>query len=323
VKLIFLGTPAFAAPSLQLLARSGHETAAVITQPDRPSGRGMRLRPSAVKSVALELGLPVLQPDKASSGGFIEEVRLLKPDVAVVVAYGQILSAEFLKIAAHGCINLHPSLLPRHRGPSPIQSAIMAGESATGITTIVLDEGVDSGDILLQRRVDIARSDTAGSLHDKLAETGAELMLETIDALAGGEVTPRPQDESEMTMTRKIGKSESLIDWSKSGEEIFNLTRALDPMPGCRTLVGGEAAKIWRVEPPVKARVEGRIEGRIELDPKHVAGKVMEASGPDLVVMGGDGPVRILELQPAGGRRMSAEQFLRGREIPKGTVLGS
>ncbi len=191
----------------------------------------------------------------------------------------------------------------------------MAGESATGITTIVLDEGVDSGDILLQRRVDIARSDTAGSLHDKLAETGAELMLETIDALAGGEVTPRSQDESGMTMTRKIGKAEALIDWTKSCEEIFNLTRALDPMPGCRTLVGGEVAKIWRVEPPVKTRVE--------LDPKPGAGKVMEAGGPDLIVMGGDGPVRILELQPAGGRRMSAEQFLRGREIPIGTMLGS
>jgi len=310
VKLIFLGTPVFAVPTLRALVGAGHEMAAVITQPDRPRGRGMKLAPSPVKRTAIDLGLEVMQPEAVSSPPAIEEIRILEPEAAVVVAYGRILDRAFLDMPPLGCINLHPSLLPRHRGPTPIQSAILAGDRKTGVTTMVLDEGTDTGDILLQREVDISPEDTAGDLHDRLAEMGAELIVATLDALQRGAAAPVAQDESKATVTRKLTKEDSIIDWTRPHEEICNLTRAMDPSPGCRTMLGGKDLKIWKVTP---------LEGYVQ---KVEPGVVMEARGGELIVRSGDSALKILELQPPGGRRMSAEEFLRGHEIKEGTMLG-
>lgn len=310
MKLIFLGTPHFATPTLKGLAQTAHEILTVITQPDRPRGRGMRPAPTPVKTAALELGLPIMQPEKASSPAALEQVRRFEPDVAVVVAYGQILKRDFLELPPLGCVNLHPSLLPRYRGPTPIQSAIMAGERETGVTTMLLDEGTDTGDILLQRELEISRDDTAGALHDRLAEAGAKLMIETLDAVESSSVVPKPQDESKATVTRKLTKEDSTIDWSLSAEEIFNLIRAMDPIPGCRTLLKGETLKVWKAEP-----LEGHAKGG---EP----GRALKAGGGDLIVQTGDAALKILELQPAGGRRMSANEFMRGHTLEEGTVLG-
>jgi methionyl-tRNA formyltransferase len=270
----------------------------------------MQLAPSPVKTTALELGLTLMQPEKASSPSSLEEIRKVKPDAAAVVAYGQLLKPAFLELPSFGSINLHPSLLPRYRGASPIQSAIIAGESTTGVTTFLLNEAMDAGDILLQREVEISREDTAGSLHDKLADIGAELMVETFDAIESRSVSPRPQDESKVTVTRKIKKEYSSIDWTSPAEEIFNLTRALDPIPGSRTLFGDEFLKIWKVEPLEKCAMEGQ------------PGEVLKAQGGNLIVQAGDVALKIITLQPSGGRKMSAEEFLRGHTVNEGTVLG-
>jgi methionyl-tRNA formyltransferase len=248
VKLIFLGTPVFALPALRLLARTRHEIAAVITQPDRPQGRGMQLAPSPVKNAAIELGMPVMQPEKTASPSVLKKMEDMKPDCAVVVAYGQILVRDFLVLPPFGCVNLHPSLLPRHRGPTPIQSTIMAGDKKTGVTTILLDEGMDTGDILLQREVEISDDDTAGSLHDRLADAGAALLVDTLDAVENGSIAPRPQVESNATITRKIAREDCIIDWNQPGEKIHNLVRAMDPAPGCQTTMGQKVLKIWKVQ---------------------------------------------------------------------------
>jgi methionyl-tRNA formyltransferase len=270
----------------------------------------MQLAPSPVKTTALDLGLPLMQPEKASSPSSVEEIRELKPDAAAVVAFGEILKSGFLELFPRGSINLHPSLLPRYRGTSPIQSAIIAGDSKTGVTTFLINEGMDTGDILLQREVEISNNDTAGSLHDKLADIGAELMVESLDAIESHSISPRPQDDSKATITRKIKKEHSLIDWTKRAEEIFNLTRALDPIPGGRTFLGGESLKIQKVEPLEQREKEGR------------PGEVLKARGGDIIVQAGKGALKILMLQPAGGRKMSAEEYLRGHAVDEGTVLG-
>ena len=310
MKLIFLGTPVFAVPTLTGLARASHTLMAVITQPDRPRGRGMKLAPSPVKKAALELGLHVMQPDNASSPSVVEELRNLGPDAAVVVAYGQILKRNFLDMPVFGCINLHPSLLPRYRGPTPIESAILAGEQRTGATAMLLDEGTDTGDILLQREVEILPDDTAGILHDRLAEVGAELMVETLDAVENRRVVPRPQDESKATTTRKLEKKDSIIDWGRSPSEIHNLMRAMDPSPGCRTTLGGSPLKVWKIVPCE------------ETAPEAPPGNVLRAAHGELIVRAAGGSIRILELQGPGGRRMAAGEFMRGHPIAEGSTLG-
>lgn len=270
----------------------------------------MQLAPSPVKTTALELGLTLMQPEKASSPSSLEEIRRLKPDAAVVVAYGQLLKPAFLELPPFGSINLHPSLLPRYRGASPIQSAIIAGDGKTGVTTFLLNEAMDAGDILLQWEVEISSGDTAGSLHDKLADIGAELLIESLDGIESRTISPRPQDESKVTVTRKLTKENSLIDWSKPANDLFNLIRALDPVPGGRTFLGGEPLKIRKVEPLGQSEKEGQ------------PGEVLKAQGGNLIVQAGGSALKILTLQPSGGRKMSTEEFLRGHTVNEGTVLG-
>lgn len=305
-----MGTPEFALPSLERLVSSPHRVVGVVTQPDRPRGRGKRVQPPPVKVRALSLGLPVLQPQHVREEGFMELVRGLAPDVVVVVAYGRILPPSFLRLPSHGCVNLHASLLPRYRGAAPIQRAIMNGEKETGVTTMLMDEGLDTGDILLQRRVPIHEADTAGSLHDRLAREGAELLLETLELLARGCLAPRPQDHRLATYASPLKPEDELIDWQRPARDLYNQVRALNPWPVARTWLEGRVFKVWRAAvsafpPPPEAQ----------------PGEVL-ASRQELVVATGAGCLALQEVQLEGGKRLPAEDFLRGRPVPVGTVLG-
>ena len=285
MRILFLGTAEFACPSLVALHRlSGHELIGVITQPDKPKGRSLQLAPPPVKVTADKLGVPVSQPAKIREA--VEIIRAQRPDVIIVIAYGQILPPALLEIPSCGCINVHSSLLPRWRGASPIQSAILAGDAETGVTTMFMDEQLDHGDIILQRREIIRGDDTGTTLHDRLAQLGAELLTET---LALADWLRQPQDETQVTLARKFTKADGRIDWSKSAVEIDRQVRAFNPWPGAFTDRDGDWLKIWRVE----------------LVPATTAGAdIMRA---------GTGAVRLLEVQPAGGKRMSYAAFARGR----------
>lgn len=298
-------------PTLKSLAQSGHKVLAAITQPDRPRNRGMHLAPPPIKKTAIDLGIPVLQPQKASAPPVVEEVNRLGADAAVVVAYGQLLKPNFLSAFRYGCINLHASLLPKYRGPSPIQTTILAGDQETGVTTILLNEGMDTGDILLQRIIEITEEDTAGTLHDKLAAIGAPLVVETLDRIERREIIPQPQDEKQASVTHKITKADAKIDWNQPAKRIFNQVRAFDPWPGSETTLEGRLLKVWKVGRADDSGKEG------------ASGEVLVAEGDKLVVRVRDGALRILELQPAGGKRMPSADFLRGHPISPGIILGS
>lgn len=272
MRILFLGTAELACPCLEALA--GQDIVGVITQPDRPKGRSLQLAPPPVKVTAGKLNLPVTQPEKIRDA--VEEIRALRPALIVVVAYGQILPPAILAIPGQGCINVHTSLLPRWRGASPIQSAILAGDSETGVTTMYMDEKMDHGDIILQRREPIRPDDTSATLHDRLAQLGAGLLAETVALIAAGKAPRRPQDETQVTSARKFTKEDGRIDWTKPAAEIERQIRAFNPWPGAFTDRDGTFLKVWRV-----ALVNDSVE--------------------------------LLEVQPAGGKRMSYEAYRRGR----------
>jgi len=307
MRVIFLGTGRLGLPTLEALARSDeHELLAVITQPDRPAGRGLKLRPSPVKELAESLRLPVLQPERVNEE--VQRIRALKPDVLVVAAYGQILSKELLEVPKLGSINLHASLLPKYRGAAPIQWALIRGEAKTGITTFLMDEGLDTGPILLQRELPITDEDTAGMLEEKLAEMGAPLMLETLEGLGRGTLTPKPQDDSQATRAPKIKKEMGRLDWGKSARELFNLVRALNPAPGAYTFYKSKRLKVHR------SRV---VEPEREREP----GEVLSFDGGFLIQTGA-GALELIEIQPEGRRIMSGMDFVRGYRVQVGERLG-
>ncbi len=303
-----MGTPALALPTLEALSEA-HQLVGVATQPDRPRRRGKRLEPSPTKAWAIARGIPVLQPETLRGSGEVARLVSLQPDVAVVVAYGLILPPPVLELPRLGCVNVHASLLPRHRGASPIQAAILAGDQVSGVTTMLMDEGLDTGPVLLRREVRVEPRDTAASLGDRLARAGAELVLRTLTALAAGTIEPQPQDASEATMTRLIRKQDGRIDWRDAGVAIDRHVRAMQPWPGAWTEWGDARLRIWCVETqPGSSGVP--------------AGRVVSSAG-ELVVGCGDGLVRVLELQRAGGRRMAAADFVRGAALISGAVLGT
>jgi methionyl-tRNA formyltransferase len=312
-----MGTPEFAVPTLHALVESGYPILRVVTQPDRPQGRGRRLISGPVKQYSLDQGLEVLQPVKIADPVFVELLRVLEPDVIVVVAFGRILPPEILKVPCLGCVNVHASLLPRYRGAAPIHWAVINGEQETGITTMLMDEGLDTGDILLQKKLLIEPDDSVGVVHDRLARLGTTLLVETLDRLAEGELKARPQDEVRATYAPPIRREHELIAWARPALEIKNQVRGLDPWPGAYTLLGGRELKVWRVEVVSPDKVmpsDGgdRRSGRLLLaDPER-----------GLVVRAGMGALRIHELQLAGRKRVRAENFLRGYPLAAGTVLG-
>lgn len=309
MKLIFAGTPEFAAAALAALSNSRHTVLAVLTQPDRPSGRGMKLVASPVKKLALALGLPVLQPTSLRAPEAQPLLRKFDADVLVVAAYGLILPQAILDIAPSGAINIHASLLPRWRGAAPIQRAILAGDKQTGICIMRMDAGLDTGPVLLKERVDIADQDTGGTLHDKLSKIGARLVVTALDRLESNELDARPQPADGATYASKIEKSEAHLDWSRPAEDVWRRIRAFDPHPGASSAIRGEWIKLYGAG----------LESGLAAQP----GEILEAGDDGVVVACGRGAVRILELQRAGGRRLSAKDFLRGLTLSLGGRFGA
>ena len=312
MRVVFMGTPDFAVPTLAAIAARSDlaEVAAVVTQPDRPRGRGKKLSPSPVKAWAVTHDIPVLQPVRARDAAFVTAFRDLKPDVAVVVAFGQILSQEVLDIPVHGCINVHASLLPKYRGAAPIQHAIMAGESVTGITTMQMDAGLDTGDMLLWREVPIHVDTTYGTLHDALMETGASLLVETLERLAAGTLVRTPQTGTSCYAAR-ITRETVAMDWSKKAQELDAFVRGLNPVPYAQTSLDGAVYKIGAM----------RRSGGAASAP---AGTIVAADRKaGLIVAAGDEDVEITEIQAPGKKMMEAHAFLNGYTLPVGGRFSS
>jgi len=311
MRIVFMGTPAFAVPSLEALLRSEDSVVGVVTQPDRPKGRGQAVAAAPVKLACEREGLPLLQPVKLKDPAFLEALRAWQPDFIAVTAFGRILPPAMLRLPARGCINVHASLLPKYRGAGPIQWAIINGERETGITTMVMDEGMDTGAILLQERVTIQPDETAGALSVRLAEVGGRLLVETIRRLKDGTVTPQPQDQSQATLAPLLQKEDGLIDWKLTATDIANRVRGMSPWPGAYTFAGQDRWVLCRasaVDRPAGAAIPGTI---------------IQASKDALVVATGGGLLAITELQPASSRRMTVSQYLAGHPLSPGLILGS
>jgi len=305
-----MGTSRFAAPTLQAIVDAGHEVVAVVTQPDRPSGRGRGVHMSPVKELALSLGLPVFQPEKIRDPQAVEQIRSYEPlDAIVVAAFGQIIPQSVLDIPKYGSINVHASLLPKYRGAAPIHYAIMSGEQKTGVTTMLMNAGLDTGDILLMRETDIGPEETTGELETRLADLGAQLLVETLDKLERGEIQPQPQDHEKATVARSLKREQGQIVWNKSAEEIVNLIRAFAPRPGAYTFLNGTELKIY------KASVNNQPTG------KYQNGQVIEVARDAIIVAAGQGSVRLIEVQPENRKRMNAGEFARGARITHETVF--
>jgi len=312
MSIIFIGTPTFAVPSLHALADSGHSIAAVVTQPDRPAGRRRTLTPPPVKLAAQELGLPVLQPPTLRDSDTLAGLRALSPEVFVVVAYGQILRRDVLNIPPRGVLNVHPSLLPRWRGASPIPAAILAGDERTGVTVMLMDAGMDSGPLLAQKEAPVQESDTAGSLGERLAEVGAGLLAETLPRWLAGEIEPRPQDDSRATTCPLIRKEDGALDWSLPSTDTWRRVRAYNPWPGAYTMLDGELLHIWQAR-PLDANSSARPGTVLELGEPWMNDLPVEAiNQAAFAVQTGRGVLVPLEVQRAGRRALSAAEFLRG-----------
>jgi methionyl-tRNA formyltransferase len=303
MRVAFAGTPEFARAALAALVQAGHTVPLVLTQPDRPAGRGLKLQASPVKQCALAHGLPVAQPRSLRlDGKFAQDAAAAqqalvqaRPEVMVVAAYGLILPAWALAVPTHGCLNIHGSLLPRWRGAAPIQRAVEAGDSQTGITLMQMDVGLDTGAMLLWQAVPIGPDATSASLHDELAEWGARLMLQGLDDLSRGTLNPQPQPADGVTYASKIDKAEAAIDWQQPAAVIERRLRAFDPFPGCTAVLAGQPLKLWR----------GRVAAGAGLP-----GQVLPAASGQLLVACGEGALEVLEIQMAGGRRVPAREFL-------------
>ncbi|MGD9786468.1 MAG: methionyl-tRNA formyltransferase [Sulfuricellaceae bacterium] len=305
MKLIFAGTPEFAAVALAALIEAGHDIALVLTQPDRPAGRGMKLMPSPVKQLALQHGLLVSQPLTLKDAATQAELAAVGAEAMIVAAYGLILPQAVLDAFPRGCLNIHASLLPRWRGAAPIQRAILAGDETTGITIMQMDQGLDTGAMLLAQAVDISAEDTAQTLHDKLASLGGRLIVRALGEI--DRLRPVAQNDAAANYAPKLVKQEAVIDWRKSAAEIGRAVRAYNPFPVAQTTLGGEGLRIWRARP-----AEGN----------GAAGEILRADGAGIVVACGEGALCLEEVQKAGGKRLTAGQFLAGHPLRPGDRLG-
>ena len=324
MRLIFAGTPEFASSALLALADAGHDIALVLTQPDRPAGRGMKFTPSAVKRAALARGLPVFQPSSLTTAGAQDTLRAAAADVMVVAAYGLILPQSVLDIPRLGCLNIHASLLPRWRGAAPIQRAILAGDAETGITIMQMDSGLDTGAMLLKTALPITPDDTAGSLHDKLAQTGAASIVE---ALARADtLIPFAQDNTLATYAAKLTREEAQLDWARPADELARAVRGYNPAPGAHTLLHGSGVKIWQAA--VQVAAGGVPAGSILPDTRPsgglgaAPGEILKADAHGIVVACGRDALRLTELQMAGGKRMTAAAFIAGHTLRPGSFFG-
>ena len=310
MKIVFMGTPDYAAGSLKALINAGHEITLVVTQPDRAKGRSGQLVPSPVKEVALEHGIPVFQPLKIKTPESVAELRKYAADVFVVAAFGQIVSQEILDMPKYGCINIHASLLPRFRGASPIQNVILAGDEKTGVTIMQMDAGIDTGDILYTKEIEIAMDETFETLHDKLMEVGGEAICEALPLIEAGKLTPIKQDNDKSCYAKLISKDMGKIDFSKSATEIDRLVRGMNPWPSAFTSLNGKQLKVWKTQIADGARTKAK------------PGEIVAVAKDFFEVATGDGNLRILELQLEGKKRMPAKDFLLGASLETGIMLG-
>lgn len=301
-----MGTPQFAVPSLKILLDKKHDVVGVVTQPDKPKGRGRKIIPPPVKEVALKRGLLVLQPQKARDEGFVQEVKALVPEAICVVSYGQLLPDALLKIPEYGAINVHTSLLPRYRGAAPMNWAVINGDTVTGNTTMLMNSEMDAGDILLQEEAPIEPNDTAETLAEKMAPMAAELLARTIERIEAGRLTPIPQDHAAATFAPKLTKEIADIDWYKGCREIHNLVRGTNPWPGAFTRYQGQTIKIWKTEP---------VDENLGPEP----GTIIEIDKEGLLVQTGKGRLRIEEVQLENRKRMPVNDFIQGHVLEPGT----
>ena len=311
MKIIFMGTPDFSVGTLEALIEAGHEVCLVVTQPDKPKGRGKEMQPTPVKAAAMKHGIPVYQPKKIRDPECVEELRKYQADVMVVIAFGQILPKSILEMTPYGCINVHASLLPKYRGAAPIQWAIINGESVTGVTTMQMDEGLDTGDMLAKAIVPLDEKETGGSLFDKLSEAGGRLCVETLAKLEKDEITPEKQGESPTAYASMLDKKMGNIDWNKSAVVIERLVRGLNPWPSAYTHLDGKTLKIWACDVLPQSASKGE------------SGEILEVTKDAIHVQTGDGILVLREIQLAGKARMDAGAFLRGYKVVPGTVLSA
>lgn len=309
MKVIFMGTPDFSVGTLAALVEAGHEVVLAVTQPDKPKGRGKEMQYTPVKEYALEKGIPVYQPEKVRRPECIEELKKYQADVCVVIAFGQILPKEILEMTPYGCINVHASLLPKYRGAAPIQWAIINGESISGVTTMQMDEGLDTGDMLEKAEVPLGEKITGGELHDLLAEAGAKLCVQTLEKLEKGELKPEKQGETPIAYARMLDKKLGNIDWTRPAVEIERLIRGLNPWPSAYTTWNEKTMKIWDADV-------------VDEEKTAEPGTIIEVTKQTFSVQTGEGALRINELQIPGKKKMSADAFLRGYQVKTGEKLG-
>ncbi len=307
-KIVFMGTPQFAVPGLRALHENGHEMALVVTQPDRPKGRGRTMTSSPVKQTALELNFPIIQPGSIKSPEFAGQIKSLQPDFQIVIAYGKILPENVLALPRIGTINIHASLLPKLRGAAPIQWAVINGESETGVCSMLMDKGMDTGDVLLCEKETIQPKDTAGSLHDRLSEKGAAVLIETLNSYADNTIQPIPQNHDLATYAPMLTKDDGLINWNKPAHELECFVRGVNPWPGAYTFWDDKRLKILHSAP-------------IDPDPSESPGTVLPGFPDELRIATGKGVLSILEIQSPSGKRLPINEFLRGHPIQPGTVL--
>ena len=308
MRVIFMGTPDFSVGTLQALIDAGHEVVLAVTQPDKPKGRGKSMQFPPVKEAALEHGIEVYQPRRVREPECVEYLRSFDADIIVVVAFGQILPKEILEMPKYGCVNVHASLLPKYRGAAPIQWAVINGEKVSGVTTMRMDEGLDTGDMILKEEIELAEDETGGSLFDRLSKTGATLCVKTMEAIENGTAVYTPQDSSLATHTAKIHKELGSIDWTKPAKEIECLIRGLDPWPSAYTRLGDKTLKIW------KAKV-------LDENTKAAPGCLVKVTKNTIWVQTGEGVLSLLEVQLEGKKRMTTESFLNGYTVEEGTYF--
>lgn len=319
MRIIFMGTPEFAVGSLEALLKSGHQVIGVVTQPDRPKGRGQKLTPSPVKVAAQNAGIDVYQPEKIKTPEFVGQLKALNPDLIVVVAFGQLLSREILELPKNGCINVHASLLPKYRGAAPIHWAVINGETETGITIMQMDEGLDSGDSIVSGSIPIEPIDTTGMIHDKLAQSGAQLLVRAVNLIDSGAAVRTPQDHEKATFAPLLTKETEKIDWSRTPREVCDLIRGLNPWPGAYTMLGDKVLKIWLARPCLDDEIAGLTPAISDTEPGEVVGRV---PGAGFAVAADGGYVVVIDVQLQGSKKLKAEQFMHGHNINKGLRLG-
>lgn len=308
MRIVFMGTPDFSVPTLEALVKAGHEVIGVVTQPDKPKGRGKAILMTPVKEKAIELGIPVYQPIKAREESFVQILRELNPDAMVVIAFGQILPKAILDIPKYGCINIHASLLPKYRGAAPLQWVVLDGEKETGITTMMMDVGMDTGDMLEKLMVSMDPKETYGSIHDKLSVLGGDLITSTLEKIESGEMVRIPQNEEETSYTKKITKAMGDIDWSMEAAVIERLIRGLNPWPSAYTEWNGKTLKIWEADV-------------LDQDYPGICGEIVKVDKNSVFVKTGGGTLALKSLQLQGKKRMDTDAFLRGYQLNEGTVL--